>query len=174
MSQRKESSKPNGHAGANGRVNGHGSASAEQGGVLARGDRAASDDARGKLSATALAPAAVAGTDREACAAAATPPPNGAAANESSKEHPKSKKDKEPKGIPPGEHPLPDDPAEFVQEIHRKIDLTKVWHSLLRSKDPKIKQRAAERLTDLLYKLGAESADEAQQIIFDMPRPQRD
>lgn len=75
--------------------------------------------------------------------------------------------------LPRGEYPLPDNPAEFVEEIHRKVDLTEVWHGLLRSKDEKVKQRAIEKLTGMLYKDGALSDDD-QQIIFDLPRPKRD
>ena len=75
--------------------------------------------------------------------------------------------------MPPGEYSLPDNAAEFVEEIHRKIDLTEVWHNLLRYGDEKVKQRAVERLTDMLYKGAAASAEE-QQIIFDLPRPNRD
>lgn len=81
--------------------------------------------------------------------------------------------DKEDK-IPPGEGPLPATPGDFVEEIHRRIDLFKVWQRLLKSKDLKIKQRAVERLTDLRYKGAAALAEEPQEIIFDMPRPKRD
>jgi hypothetical protein len=70
--------------------------------------------------------------------------------------------------VPPGKSPLPTDPAEFVQEIHRKIDITEVWHKLLRSKDEKVRQRAAERLTDMLYKDAATSGEEPQQIVVDI------
>lgn len=75
--------------------------------------------------------------------------------------------------VPPGEYPLPDNPAEFVEEIHRKVDLTEIWHGLLRSKDEKVRQRAIEKLTGMLYEDGDLSNDD-QQIIFDLPRPKRD
>lgn len=78
------------------------------------------------------------------------------------------------KELPPGEYPLPDNPAEFVEEVHRKIDLIEVWHGLLRSKDEKVRQRAIEKLTGMLYEDGALSDDDPQQIIFDLPRPKRD
>ena len=78
------------------------------------------------------------------------------------------------KKIPPGEVPLPANPGEFVEEIHKRMDLFRVWQNLLKSKDAKIKQRAAERLTDLRYKGAAALEDEPQQIVFDMPRPKRD
>jgi len=85
-----------------------------------------------------------------------------------------AKKAKEKPDLPAGEYPLPETAGEFVEEIHRKIDLTKVWHSLLRSEDEKIRQRAAERLTDLLYKGDPTSTEDPQQIIFDLPRPKLD
>jgi len=53
------------------------------------------------------------------------------------------------------------------------VDLTEVWHSLLRSKDEKVRQRAIEKLTGILYEDGALS-DGDQQIIFDLPGPKRD
>ena len=76
--------------------------------------------------------------------------------------------------MPAGEYPLPDNPAEFVEEIHRKVDLAEVWHRLLRSKDEKVRQRAIEKLTGMLYEDGALSSDDPQQFIFDLPRPKRD
>jgi hypothetical protein len=79
-----------------------------------------------------------------------------------------SKESRQEKEVPPGKSPLPDHPAEFVQEIHRKIDLIEVWHSLLRSQDDKVKQRAAERLTAMLYEDDAISADDPQQIVLDI------
>ncbi len=85
-----------------------------------------------------------------------------------------SKKDKGKPDLPAGEYPLPETAGEFVEEIHRKVDLTEVWHSLLRSEDEKIRQRAVERLTDLLYKGDPTSTQDAQQIIFDLPRPKLD
>ena len=69
--------------------------------------------------------------------------------------------------VPPGSCPLPDNPAEFVQEIHRKIDLIEVWHSLLRNSDEKVRQRAIEKLTGMLYDDGAISAEEPQQVVWD-------
>jgi hypothetical protein len=134
------------------------------------GDRAASDDASGAAVAIA-ATAIAAGADRQACAEAAPPPPHGA---------PQQAPGEKPSGtgstkqVPPGEGPLPDTADEFVDEIHSRIDLFEVWVGLLRSEDEKIKQRAAERLTDLRYKTGSSQAEEPQQIIFDLPRPKRD
>ena len=85
-----------------------------------------------------------------------------------------SKKAKQPPNLPPAKYPLPEAAGEFVEEIHRKVDLTEVWQSLLRSADDKIRQRAAERLTDLRYKLEVAAEDEPQQILFDVPRPDPD
>jgi hypothetical protein len=162
--------KTNGHAGPQDRANGHAPASTERGGILVHGDRAASDDASGASVASAAIFAA-AGTVREACADAAPPHPNGAAPGAAGKE---SHDIGETKPIPPGEGPLPLNPGEFVEEIHRRIDLFEVWQDLLESKDDKIKQRAVERLTDLRYKGAAALDDEPQRVIIDMPRPDRD
>lgn len=136
---------------------------------------AASDDASGLPVARAAAfPATAnlplqASTDREAYAEVAPPAPNGAAPQMSAKNKPRNKKGApEREEVPPGKYPLPDNPKEFVQEIHRKIDISEVWHELLRSKDEKVKQRAAERLTAMLYDDGSISAEEPQQIVMDI------
>ena len=181
MTQQKNPRKANGHPGPNGRPNGHDPAYAERGGVPALRDQAASDDASGIPVANAAAlPAAAdlhaqASTDREACAEVAPPPPNEAPKLQAAAGNPpNSQEDKPEKELPRGKYPLPDNPAEFVEEIHRNVDLTEVWHRLLRSKDEKIRQRAIERLTSMLYEDGALSNDDPQQIIFDLPRPKRD
>ncbi len=174
MADRKNSRKLNGHAGPNGRPNGHGPASTERGGVPVHRGRAASDDASGVPIATAAASTVAAGTAREAYAEVAPPAPSRAAHDLSGETSPASDKGKEKKEVPPGEKLLPADVEEFVQEIHRKIDITEVWHGLLRNGDEKIRQRAVERLTDLLYKGAPTSGEEPQQIIFDLPRPKRD
>lgn len=70
--------------------------------------------------------------------------------------------------IPGGEFSLPDSPAEFVEEIHRRIDLFEVWQRLLRFEDPKIQQRAVEKLTEMRYKGAAALADEPEQIVIDI------
>ena len=180
MTQRNNSRRTNGHAGPHDRVNGsadrkaangHAPASTERGGVPAHRDLAASDDASGASVANAASSATAAGTNRDACADAAPPRPNGAEQESAGK---KPLDTDESKTIPPGEGPLPPNPGDFVEEIHRRIDMFEIWVSLLKSKDEKIKQRAAERLTDLNYKGTAALADEPQQIIFDLPRPKRD
>lgn len=198
MNHQRTSPKPNGHPGPNGRPNGRGPASMpapqagrERGGVLAHActdrhqDRAASDDASGVSVASAAAYPAAAGphrwasTGREACAEAAPPAPNGIPSQQQSAKKTGSKpraRDGEntetsrgdDQGVPPGRCPLPDNPAEFVQEIHLKIDLIEVWHSLLRSEDEKIRQRAIEKLTSILYDDGSISAEEPQQIVMDI------
>lgn len=142
--------------------------------------QAASDDAGRDPVALAAACAATnlqtqADTDYQAYAAAAPPLPNEAAqAQRSSTRSADRKADAPEKKLPPGEHPLPDNPAEFVEEIHRKIDLIEGWVGLLRSKDEKIQQRALEKLTGMLYEDGALSDDDPRPFIFDLPRPKRD
>ena len=184
MSQYKNTHKPNGHAELHDRPNGHAPASTERGAIPPNWDQAASDDASGASIASAAASPAAAGlqpqasTDREAYAEVAPPRPNGAATqvspgNNSSADE-SNKKNKPKRKLPPGKYPLPDNPAEFVEEIHRKADITEIWRDLLQSEDEKIKQRAVERLTSMLYEDGALSNDDPQQIIFDLPRPKRD
>jgi len=180
MSQQRTSRKPKGHPGPNGRPNGHDPAYAERGGVPALRGQAASDDAGGiPVANVAALPAAAnlhaqVSTVRQACAEAAPPPPNETATPQAAAGNPASNKmDKPEKALPPGKYPLPDNPAEFVEEIHGKVDFTEVWHSLLRSKDEMVKQRATEKLTGMFYEDGALSDDD-QQIIFDLPRPKRD
>jgi hypothetical protein len=168
MTRRANQRKPNGNAVPNGRANGHGPASTERDGIPAHRDRAASDDANGASVARAASSAIAAGTDREAYAEAAPSRPNGAAHHYFQETHAASNKGDEEREVPPGEHPLPADPAEFVEEIHRKIDLTVVWHDLLSSTDEKIKQRAVEKLTEMRYKGASALADEPPQVVIDI------
>lgn len=171
MTRTKTSSKPNGHAGPHGRPNGHAPASSERSGVPRQPGLAASDDPSGLSVANASAPEAAAGAAREAYAEVATLRPNGDAspASPASPHAPQnSQNDSEKDPVPPGEFPLPDNVAEFVEEVHRKIDLTEVWHRLLRSKDEKIRQRAVERLTDMLYKDACAFDDDEPGIICDV------
>jgi len=170
VTQRKNQPKTNGHAGPHDRSNGYAPASMERGGVPLHRDRAASDDANG-CSVASAAITAVAGADREACAEVAPPRSNGklrAAAG-----NPRNHND-DPEKIPGGEFSLPANPGEFVEEIHSRIDLFEVWLTLLRAKDEKIRQRAAEKMTEMRYKGAAAMAEEPQRIIIDMPRPDRD
>jgi hypothetical protein len=171
MTHRNTSNRTNGHAGSHGRTNGHAPASTERGGVPMRRDQAASDD-DSRASVTGAAGFGTApGTDCHAYVEAAPPPPDGMQhAAEGELPNPTAEKDK----IPGGEFPLPADAAEFVEEIHRRADLFIVWQRLLNSKDPKIEQRAVEKLTEMRYKGAAALAEEPQRIVIDMPRPDRD
>lgn len=187
MTQQRTSRKPNGHPGPNGRPNGHGPAYApvrpagrEGGGASAPvcSDRlqghAASDDAGRDPVALAAACAATnlqtqADTDCQAYAAAAPPLPNEAGKTRTTRgNRAGAETDELEVPLSPGEYPLPDNPAKFVEEIHRKIDLFEVYHSLLRSKDEKIIQRAIEKLIGMLYEDCAISAEEPQQIVMDI------
>jgi len=171
VTNRNNQRKTNGPAGPHGRANGHVPASTERGGVPVQRDQAASDDARGASAAGAAHSASAPGTDRDACAEVAPPHPNGALCNAGSK---RRAKDKEPPPIPGAEFPLPLNPGEFVEEIHRNTDLFIAWQRLLNSKDEKIRQRAVEKLTEMLYKGVAAMAEEPQPIIIDMPGPERE
>ena len=74
----------------------------------------------------------------------------------------------------PSEGPLPEDPADFVEEIHQRVDLFEIWQELLKSQDEKIKQRAVEKLTEMRYKGAPSLAEEPQQVVFELTRAKRD
>jgi hypothetical protein len=170
MSRTKTSSKPNGHAGPQSRVNGHAHASTERGGIPVHRDQAASDDT-GRVSAAVDASSVAApGTDCGALAEVASHP-NGNLVHAGARQ-PDRVVEKEV--IPGGEFPLPLLAGEFVEEIHRNADLFIVWKELLNSKDEKVRQRAVEKLTEMRYKGAAALADEPKRIIIDMPEPDRD
>jgi hypothetical protein len=153
---------------------------------------AASVDASGASAAGAAASAA-AGADREAYAEAAHAP-SGRARSRQAKAEPRPRvpgdahsrkakgdkadsgnaREKRPSRPGPGENPLPDDIADFVDEIHSRIDVFEILSHLLGSKDEKVKQRALEKLLEMKYGRSAESNEEPVQIIVDGPRPQRD
>lgn len=172
MTRIRHSGKPNGHAGPQPRTNGHAPASTERDAVLGLRDQAVPDDASGASVATHSAYQAEPGADRIAYAGTAASRPNGAARAHGNEKPDStsgsSKKTSVPKPIPPGQGPLPGHASDFVEEIHRRIDLIEVWHRLLASKDEKIKQRAVERLTAIRYKGDAAIEEESQQIIFDI------
>ena len=165
MSSRKSSTKPNGHAGTPGRPNGHAPASTERGGIPERRGQAASDDASRAPVTGAAGFGTAPGTDCEACAVAAPLRPNG---HEQQSAAPLTGQQDKSKPIPGGEFPLPEDPAEFVEEVHRRADLFEVWQKLLNHEDPKIQQRAVEKLTEMRYKGAAALADEPKQIVVDI------
>ena len=78
------------------------------------------------------------------------------------------KTNKKNEKVPGGVSPLPEVPAEFVEEIHRSADLFISWQRLLNAKDEKIRQRAVEKLTELRYKGAGVLADEPQPIVIDI------
>jgi len=112
------------------------------------------------------------GTDHDACAEVATPLPPGSPSKRNSharESAPKEQDSKEkPEPITGGEFRLPVDPGEFVEEIHRRASLLEVWQKLLNHEDPKIQQRAVEKLTEMRYKGASAMADEPQQIVIDI------
>lgn len=170
-------------------VNGHDRAS-HPSAVLTAPDgegNAASVDANG-ASAASAAISAAAGTDRDAYAevaqasnrgkrpraiGAGSRPDAGLPQHRLATEKPggTSKAEPESKEITP----LPDDIANFVDEIHSRVDLFRVLQHLLKSKDAKVKQRALEKILEMKYGRGAAAlAEDPQQIVIDMPGPKRD
>ncbi len=128
-------------------------------------DQAASDDPRRAPVAMDASSIIAPGTDCAEYAEVALLRSNGHPHDLASKAF-KRRGENEP--IPGGESPLPENPGDFVEEIQRRADLFIVWQELLNSKDDKIKQRAAEKLTEMRYKGAAALADEPQQIIIDI------
>lgn len=170
----KNQRKPNGHAGGNDRpggrgsrtgANGHDPASTERGGIPGQRDQAASVDDRRLSLALDASSIHAPGTDCEAYAEVAPLRPNGAP-HGAAAEKPAGAAKEPP--IPGGEFRLPDSPGEFVEEMHRRTDLFELWQKLLNSKDPKIQQRAVEKLTEMRYKGAAALADESEQIVIDI------
>jgi hypothetical protein len=191
--------KSNGHHASTSRVNGHGlvspSHTAQEMEAPLEMGRAASDDAR-DIPSAAAASSASAGTERDVCAEVAPPPEgetnrrNGRSTNRAGtgtsrapSEKDKKKGTRGGKGddekdlldIPPGSEPLPEDGLGFVDAIHEHVDLYLACARLVRAKDPKISQRMVERLLEMSYGKAPVAPDEqAPQIIFDAPRPNRD
>ncbi len=170
MTRQRNSRRTNGHAGPHNRTNGHAPASSERGGISTQGDRVASDDASG-ASVASVGISAAAGTAREAYADAAPSHRNGALAKTDGE---KARGKGKSKIVPPGEGPLPANPGDFVEEIHKRIDMFEIWQDLLKNEDDKIKQRAVEKLTEMRYKGAAALEEEPPQIVIDLPRPNRD
>lgn len=165
LMQRKTSAskKANGHAGPNGRINGHGAAltggSAPH--SAAANGRAASDDASGAPGAE-TATSSAGRTGRKACAEVARPLPGELAYRPE-----------------PGDECVAEmqDGSAFVNAVASRINLVRVAVRLLSSEDEKIAQRMLERSLDM--KFGKASAavivEEAPRPDFgDLPVPMRD
>ena len=174
MSNPKPAIKPNGHAGPQGRVNGHAPDSTDWGGIPVPRDRAASDDTRRASAAMGASCTTASGTDCGAYAEVAPPhseKTNGhalVAAEKQPRNGSATKEDGKKKEIPGGSSPLPEDPVEFVDEIHRNTDLFISWRRLLNAQDEKIRQRAVEKLTEMRYKGAAALSDGPQPIVIDI------
>ena len=156
---------------AGSRVNGHDHANSS---VQAAADsplspQAGSDDQSGHPVAIAAASSAAAGTDRQAYAELAEGT-NGKVQRISTNIEDELRVPSETAAAKhsPGEGPLPADPADFVEEIHQRVDLFEVWQALLNSKDDKIKQRAVEKLIEMRYKGASALEEERPQIVIDI------
>src|SRR5260370_8756294 len=123
MSRTKTSSKPNGRAGPQSRVNGHAHASTERGGIPVPRDQAASDDARGASAAMGASSTGAPGADFAACGEVASPS-NGALLHAPSEP---CAAGKEPPPLPCAEFPLPVNPGDFVEEINPNPNLFIAW-----------------------------------------------
>jgi hypothetical protein len=158
------------------RVNGHDHASSS---VPAAPDtplppKAGSDDQSGASVAIATASFAAAGADRQAYAELAEGT-NGRVQRISSLEDElRVPSEIVVKKHSPGEAPLPADPAEFVEEIHQRVDLFEIWQELLESRDDKIKQRAVEKLTEMRYKGAQSLGEEPPRVVWELAPSRRD
>ena len=135
--------------------------------------------------ANTAAPSAAVGTGRTATADPAQPVTQGKqrrACGAASPVKARGKKRATPENenkfaeIPPGLEPLPVDAEAFVDAVHSEVDLVQLEVTLLHSKDEKVVQRELACLRELRYGKRAPSseADESPDIIFDVPRPERD
>jgi hypothetical protein len=177
--------------------NGHGALLAKSSGAnadtisLSGMGQAASVDASELSVANASASSAAARADRDARADVAQAQGEGkrsradGAASQSHRKKRRKKKGKKAgkkassanatREIVPGLEPLPIDGEAFVDAVHAQVDLVQLEVDLLSSTDDKIVQRELAYLRELRYgKRAPSSDDEPAQIIFDMPRPERD
>jgi hypothetical protein len=147
--------------------------------------RAASVDASG-TSAAVNAPSAASCADRDACAEVASAPaagkrPREIEAGTRAAEDETDWLDGDVGGDiddADGEEllcmPLPEDNAGFVEEMHEHVNLFEVGKKLLQSEDLKISLRVFERFLDMRYGKATAQVEEIQQIVLDVPRPNRD
>ncbi len=173
--------------------NGHGALLAKSSGAngtttsLSGMGRAASVDASELSVANASASSAAARADREACADVAQAQGKGkrsSAARTASQSRRRKRAKKTgrkadsanaQREVVPGLEPLPIDGEAFVDAVHTQVDLVQLEVDLLSSTDDKVVQRELAYLRELRYgKRAPSSDDEPAQIIFDMPRPERD
>jgi hypothetical protein len=171
MSRRNTSSKTNGHAGPQGRPNGHAPAFTERGGIPVtaclggHGYQAASDDASGTSVAIAASSASAAGTAPEACADPA--PPHPAERNEMASES--SKRDVHLPG--PTDYDAMQDAGAYVNAVAERVDLVAASARLVQSGDEKIAKSELDRLRDMKFGkvVAAASVSDGPTVIWDEP-----
>jgi hypothetical protein len=171
MSQRRTSTKTNGHAGPQGRPNGHAPASTERGGIPlsacegGHADQAASDDASGTPVAIAASSASAAGTDRYACAAVAPPHPS------ENNEMATGTNSQEVRLPGPTNYEATQDADAYVNAVAERVDLVAASVRLVQSTDTKIAKAELDRLRDMKFgKAGAAAnASDAPTVIWDEP-----
>jgi hypothetical protein len=186
---RQETKRVNGHAGANGSTLSCAPATHELG-------NAGSDDASVFSVANAPSSGSPAGADRKATAdlaesaatgrlrrdgaASGSEVDAGGANVESTRaSQPDTKtsakrKDNPFAEIPPGRKALPANGEAFVNAVHCQVDLVQLEVALLRDEDAKVVQRELAYLRELRYgKRAPVAEDQAPEIIFDAPRPER-
>lgn len=66
------------------------------------------------------------------------------------------------------------DGAAFVNALFARVNPLDVGERLLLSEDEKITQRTWERMLEMKWGKSAALAEEAPQVILDLPRPQRE
>ncbi len=189
MTHRKNSRKPNGHAGPHGRdnatggriaANGHDPASTERGGIPVHRDQAASDDASGASVASA-ATSAAAGADRKACAEAAPSRPSSEKKEpykpnrklHADKGKPSSSKDTATRDFDldgPTDFAAMRDSVAYVNAVAARVDLVGASVRLVRSCDDKVAKAELDRVREMIFgKVGAAVVEEEpQQVVADI------
>jgi hypothetical protein len=171
MLRRNTSIKTNGHAGPQGRPNGHAPASTERGGIQVtactggHGDQAASDDASGTSVAIAASSASAAGTAREACADAAPPHPTGRNAGAS------DAKLQQVRLPGPTDYEAMQDAGAYVNAVAERVDLVAASVRLVQSTDEKIAKSELDRLRDMKFGkvVAAANVSDVPTVIWDEP-----
>jgi hypothetical protein len=166
MSRTKTSSKLNGHAGPQIRVNGHALASTERGGIPVHRDQAASDDT-GRVSAAIDASSAAApGTVCSAYAEAA--PPQSRGKNNGGRS---AKKLRDAILASRTDFAAMQDGSAYVDAVAARVDLVAASVRLVSAEDEKIAKGELDRLREMKFgKVGpAANAPDVPTVIWDEP-----
>jgi hypothetical protein len=134
---------------------------------------AATDDGSGALvSGDATTSVAAATTRTENAEAAEQKPEAGRATKKKDREEPPSLWDQ--KAELGGGELLPEDGAEFVAAVQKKIDLVQLAVFVLRRGDERLTQRQLEQLLEMKYGKNARGGEKSMATVIDIPGMTRD